>query len=42
MIGKLIVKKNYIKGLIEIPDLSEIYFDEIVKDIKEAIRALQY
>jgi len=42
LIGKLAVKENHIKGLMETPDPSEIKFDEMVKDVEEAIRALQY
>ena len=38
----LTVKENRITGLVEIPNPSEINLDEIVKDIEEAIRALQY
>jgi hypothetical protein len=42
LIGKLAVKENHIKGLMETPDPSEIDFDEMVKDVEEAVRALQY
>jgi hypothetical protein len=42
LLGKLAVKENHIKGLVETPDPSEIKFDEMVKDVEEAIRALQY
>lgn len=42
LIGKLAVKENHTKGLVETPDPSEINFDEMVKDVEEAIRALQY
>jgi len=40
LLGKLTIKENRIKGLVEIPDPSKIKFDEIIKDIEEAIRAL--
>lgn len=42
MIGKLTVKENHIKGLVETPDPSKINLDEMVKDMEQAIRALQY
>jgi len=42
LIGKLTVKENHTKGLVETPDPSEINFDEMVKDVEEVIRALQY
>ncbi len=42
LLGKLAVKENHIKGLVETPDPSEINFDEMVNDVEEAIRALQY
>lgn len=42
LLGKLAVKENHIKGLVETADPCEINFDEMVKDIEEAIRALQY
>ena len=42
LIGKLAVKENHTKGLVETPDPSEINFDEMVKDVEEVIRALQY
>ncbi len=40
--GKLAVKENHIKGLVETPDPSEINFNEMVKDVEDVIRALQY
>jgi len=42
LIGKLAVKENHVKGLVETPDPSETNFDEMVEDIEESIRALQY
>jgi len=42
ILGKLAIKENYIKGLIEDPDLYKINFDVIVINIEKAIRALQY
>ena len=42
LIGKLAVKENHVKGLMETSDSSEIDFDEMVKDVEEAVRALQY
>ncbi len=42
MLGKLAVKENYTKGLVEDPDPCEINFDVMVMDVEEAIRALQY
>ena len=42
LMGKLAVKDNHMKGLVETPDPSGIKFDEMVKDVEEAIRALQY
>ena len=42
LIAKLAVKENHTRGLVETPDPSEIKFDEMVKNVEEAIRALQY
>ena len=42
LIGKLADKENHVKGLMETPDPSDIDSDEMVKDVEEAVRALQY
>jgi len=40
LLGKLTIKENYIKGLVETLDLSKINFNKIVNNIEEVIRAL--
>ncbi len=42
LIEKLAVKENHIKKLVKTLNSSEISFDEMMKNVEDAIRALQY
>lgn len=42
LIGRLAAEENHLKGLVETSEPSDVNFDERVKDVEEAIQALQY
>ena len=42
LVGRLAAEENHIKGLVETFEPSDISFDERVKEVEEAIQAMQY
>ena len=42
LLGRLAAEENHIKGLEETSEPSDINFEERVKEVEEAIRAMQY
>ena len=42
LLGRLAAEENHIKGLVETSEPSDMKFDERVKEVEEAIQAMQY
>ena len=42
LLGRLAAEENHMKGLVEIFEPCDINFDERVKEVEEAIQAMQY
>ncbi len=42
LLGRLAAEENHLKGLVEICEPCDINFDERVKEVEEAIQAMQY